>query len=428
MSTPLDPTLPKLTPRITTKTEQPTCTMVTRVPIFESDHRVWGYDLLLSGCGENGDKSSFEVSPDTQAAALSNAFAMVLPFMGKDEKLILPFNEALLLSNTAGMFPANICVINISGPIQDAAALRQVLGELNEAGYTIEISCSRDTPDLAQFLPLVQIARVDLHEFEPAALKLTVDYLKKQKLELLAENVTPDNIHLCAELGFKYLQGDIHTHKTVPSGKNFSSSQVIKTKLLKTISEPDWELRQVAELIRIDVSLSYRLLRYLNSAYFSLPGTITSIESSVVLLGQFGLKQWIYLTIFSDFGMGPLAKHIISTAAFRGKFLELLAGDSAQETPAPETLFMLGLFSMLEALLNMPLEEIGREIKIDEEIIHTLQGKDTKYQPWFSLLLNYERGQWDTLRGQASELGLALHDVSSAYAKAMAWVVGLFGK
>ena len=427
MSTPLDPALPKLTPHIAAKTEQQPCIMVSRAPIFEDDHRLWGYDLLLSGCGADADKCP-DVTPDTQAATLSNAFALVLPFMGKDEKLILPFNESLLLNNTAGMFPAAICAINLSGPIEDAAAVRRVLGELKDAGYTIEISCSRGTPDLAQFLPLAQIARVNLQEFDPAALKLTADYLKKQNLVLLAENVNSENINLCKELGFKYLQGDIHTHKAVPAGKSFSSSQVIKTKLLKTISEPNWELRQVAELIRIDVSLSYRLLRYLNSAYFSLPGTITSIESSVVLLGQLGLKQWIYLTIFSDFGMGPLAKHIVSTAAFRGKFLELLAGDSTQETPPPETLFMLGLFSMLEALLNMPLEDNGRDIKIDEEIVHTLQGKDTKYQPWFSLLLNYERGQWDSLRTQASELGLALHDVSSAYAKAMAWVVGLFGK
>ncbi len=428
MSTPHDPILPNLAPHIAAKTETPSVSMVTRVPVFENDRRVWGYDLLLSDHESAAGEGASTATSDAQAAALSNAFALLLPFMGKDEKLVLPFNEDLLLNNTAGMFPAAICAINLFGPIKNAAAVRAALSELKENGYFIEISCSRSTPDLAQFLPLAKIARVDIQEFEPDELKLTVNYLKGQNIELLAENVTPKNIALCSELGFKYLQGDIHTHKALPAGKNFSSSQVIKTKLLKTISEPEWELRQVAELIRIDVSLSYRLLRYLNSAYFSLPGAITSIESSVVLLGQLGLKQWIYLTIFSDFGVGPLAKHIISTAAFRGKFLELLAGDSAQETPPQETLFMLGLFSMLEALLNMPLEEIGHEIKIDEEIIRTLQGKDTKYQPWFSLLLNYERGQWDSLRAQAADLGLALHDISSAYAKAMAWVAGLFGK
>ena len=87
---------------------------------------------------------------------------------------------------------------------------------------------------------------------------------------------------------------------------------------------------------------------------------------------------------------------------------------------------MLGLFSMLEALLNLPLQDIASEIKIDEEITRTLQGEATVYQPWFSLLLDYEHGQWDRIRAESPKLGLSPRDVSSAYTRAMTWMSGVF--
>ena len=404
--------------------QPPITTMVTRVPVLESGSRVWGYDLLLDNTADA--KTDQGADPAGQAAALSNAFALVMPFMGKDERLNLPFGEGLLLYNAGYIFPAEICCLDLRGPIEDAAAVGQSLAELKEAGYILQITCSRQKTGWMEFLPLAGLARVDAREFSPAELTAAANWLKAQGLELLAENVTADQVKPLLDLGFKYLQGDLHTQSDVLTGKNLSSSQIVKTRLLKTLAEPEWEVKEVAELIRADVSLSYRLLRYLNSAHFSLPGAITSIESSVVLLGRTGLAQWIYVAVFSDLGIGPLAKHIVTTAAFRGKFLELLAGESSRETPPRETLFMLGLFSMLETLLNLPLQDIAGDIKMDDAVTRTLQGEDTPYQPWFSLLLDYERGHWDRIRTTAAELGLTPRDVSSTYTRAMTWVAGLF--
>lgn len=402
----------------------PIPTMVTRVPVFEGDHKVWGYDLLLADITINKDTAPSDVSKE--AAYLSNAFSLIMPFMGKNEHLTLPMSEDLILTNTAYMFPSDICCLNLCGRIKDAATLGRGLAELKQAGYLVMLSCPRQTPEWAEFLPLARIARVDLLEFGLKELKATVDWLKERGIEVLAQNVKPDQVKMCLEMGFKYLQGDVRTQSGVVTGKNFSSSQIVKTRLLQALADPDWDVRDVAALIRADVSLAYRLLRYLNSAYFSLPSAITSIESSVLLIGRVGLEQWIYVTVFSDLGVGPLAKHIITTAAFRGKFLELLSQESNHPTPPAETLFMLGLFSMLEALLNVPLQDIIAEIKIDERVTATLQGKDTEYQPWFTLLLDYERGNWDGARRLASRLGLTQRDTSIAYTQAMTWVKGMF--
>ena len=399
--------------------------MVTRVPVFEGKSRVWGYDLLLADA-EAGQAAAEPDEPSAQAAALSAAFALVMPFLAKDEKLNLPVSEALVLNNAAYMFPATACCLTLYGPVKDAAALNAALAQLKDDGYVIAVPCSRHAPDMAQLLPQAGIARINIREFAQDELRLTGKWLKDRGLDVLVENVEPDEVDLCLELGFKYLEGDLHKHGSVVRGKSFSSSQIVKTRLIKVLANPEWDVKDVAALIRADVSLAYRLLRYLNSAHFSLPGAITSIESSVVLLGRVGLEQWIYVTVFSDLGAGPLAKHVVNTAAFRGKFLELLAGESNQETPPQETLFMLGLFSMLEALLNLPLQDIASEIKIDEEITRTLQGEATMYQPWFSLLLDYEHGQWDRIRAESPKLGLSPRDVSSAYTRAMTWMSGVF--
>lgn len=420
-----DSLLPGPTGDASAKNAAPDTLMVTRVPVFEGRSRVWGYDLLLDDSGRP-DQPARADDPPAQAAALSAAFALVMPFLAKDEKLNLPMTEALILNNAAYMFPATACCLLLTGPVTNAGDLNAALAKLKNDGYLIAAPCSRHRPDMAQFLAQAGIARLNIREFSPDELRLTGKWLADRGLDVLAENVQPEEVDLCLELGFKYLEGDIHEHGSVVTGKSFSSSQIVKTRLLKILSDPEWKTADVAALIRADVSLAYRLLRYLNSAHFSLPGAITSIESSVVLLGRVGLEQWIYVTVCADLGAGPLAKHIVNTAAFRGKFLELLAGESNQETPSKETLFMLGLFSMLEALLNVPLQDIAAEIKIDEEVTRTLQGEDTQYQPWFSLLLDYEHGRWDDIRAKAASLGLAPRDVSSAYTRAMTWMSGVF--
>ena len=422
---PSDSLLPETLPEDGKAARTPITTMVTRVPVFEGGHKIWGYDLLLADIGS--DKDSPPPGTPKEVGALSNAFSLIMPFMGKNERLSLPMSEDLILTNTAYMFPSEMCCLNLRGRIKNATALGRNLAELKQAGYLIMLSCPRQGPEWAEFLPLARIARVDLLEFSENELKLTADWLKERGVEILAQNVKPGQIEMCLGMGVKYLQGDVRTQSDVVSGKNFSSSQIVKARLLQALTNPEWDVRDVAALIRADVSLAYRLLRYLNSAYFSLPNAITSIESSVLLLGRVGLEQWVYVTIFSDLGVGPLAKHIITTAAFRGKFLELLAGESNRPSPPAETLFMLGLFSMLEALLNIPLRDIVAEIKIDEKVTRTLQGDDTEYQPWFTLLLDYERGNWDGARPLAAQLGLTLRDISAAYTKAMTWVKGIFG-
>lgn len=409
------------------KTDGPRRVMVTRVPVFEGNSRVWGYDLLLNHADDSQTETLAAQTPAAQAAALSTAFALVTPFMRAEEKLILPLPEALFIDHSAFMFPQAFCCLNFTGKLTDLPALDKALTELRDAGYTLAVSCSRKTPELTKILPLARIARVNIAEFSPTELKSVADYLKTGRLELLAENVTPDKVKLCLDLGFKFLQGDVQTYGDVVKGKRFSASEIIKAKLLEALADPDWSVKDVAELIRVDVSLSYRLLRYLNSAYFSLPSAVSSIESCIVLLGRLGIEQWVYVTILSDLGVGPLAKHTINTAAFRGKFLEILGDAAGQGSPPRETLFMLGLFSMLESLLNRPLEEIAKDIKIDQDITSTLLGRENALQPWFSLLLKYERGEWADVRELGSRLNLSLQELSSAYTRAMTWVNTLFG-
>ncbi len=422
---PSDSLLPGALPEPGDKAPAPGNAMVTRVPVFEGGDKVWGYDLLLGDIAAKAEAGPRAGLPG-DAAALSGAFALVMPLTGKNERLSLPLDEGLILNNTPYMFPADICCLSLGGRVTDAEALGRALADLKQAGYLLMLPFPRAGHEWIVFLPLADIVRVDIREFEPDELKLTADWLKAHGAKLLACNVTPEQTELCLDLDFTYLQGDVRTQGTVVTGKSFSSSQVVKTRLLKYLADPDWTMEEVAALIRADVSLAYRLLRYLNSAYFSLPNAITSIESSVLLLGRAGLEQWAYVTILADLALGPLAKHTITTAAFRGKFLELLARESTLPCPPPETLFLVGLFSMLETLLNLPLRDIAAEIKIDEALTRTLQGEATEYRAWFSLLLDYERGRWDEIRIRTAGLGLTPRDVSACYTRAITWTTGLF--
>jgi EAL and modified HD-GYP domain-containing signal transduction protein len=317
---------------------------IARQPILNSEQIVEGYELLYP-MGE---------VDETLAAARITIEA--LSEIGLDR--LVGTSRAWI--NITPAFLANEMVLNLPpdrvvlelGPEmgQDEATLER-LAELHTAGYTLAADRFRVSPGPQPLLGIVDIVKVDMRELGARELARHAFELRLLAVTLVACNVeTGDDFKLAEAAGASLFQGFFFCRPHMLPGRRITPSRAAMLSLSSALQDSDVQLADLERVIANDVALSYRLLKYINSAYFSLRKEITSIKQALALLGLESLRRWATLSIFADVGDQP--RELLVTALIRARFCET-AGSSDDGTPAE--LFTLGLFSVLDALTATPM-------------------------------------------------------------------------
>jgi c-di-GMP-related signal transduction protein len=173
-------------------------------------------------------------------------------------------------------------------------------------------------------------------------------------------------------------------------------------------------------LFKRDVSLSYRLLRYLNSAVFAFHTEIHSIPHALTLLGERALWKWISLVSVAALG-DSVADDLLRLPLLRAMFCELIGKKVGMIHDCNE-LFLVGLLSVMDALLNVPMPEVLAQIPVDDDIKNALTGRDSRYRPIFEVVLDYESGTWEQLAHSARHIGLHENFLPDLYLCSVQWV------
>ena len=204
------------------------------------------------------------------------------------------------------------------------------------------------------------------------------------------------------------------------SGKKLSVEELTKLQLLKELSKKDFEFSRVNDILQRDVSLTYRLLKYINSAAFGLDQKIESIKRAMILLGREQLLQWLRVVILSDMDNTSRGREVTLLSAQRGRFLQLLAlkGQCRLDFDA---MFLLGFFSLLDVLLKQPLDELLPELPLEEEIKKGLIDKGHPCHRWLDLARYQERGDWDRVAELIEILNLDPAETALCFTKASLW-------
>jgi EAL and modified HD-GYP domain-containing signal transduction protein len=271
-------------------------------------------------------------------------------------------------------------------------------------------------------LDLADIVKVDLlGRGSPEIIGLTQD-LQTRGCTLLAEKVEDEfSYALARALGYQLFQGYHFARPMNVEGRTLSPNRAAKLLLLKELADPDYSVKRVARTIATDLSLSYRLIRYLNSASLSVRERVSSVEQAVSMLGGGPLRQWLSIVMITEMNASQRASALLLSGVQRARFLECLCGDLAAPPSPPETMFLLGLFSNLDAILNMPMQEITSDLPLEQDMLDALNGRPTRPRQWIDLALHLERGEW----GEAGKV-LARHKLDPKraalhHSKAGAW-------
>jgi EAL and modified HD-GYP domain-containing signal transduction protein len=239
-------------------------------------------------------------------------------------------------------------------------------------------------------------------------------------LLLLAEKVeTPADFQQAMRLGYSYFQDYFFCKPEIVSGKEMPAAKRNYLRFLQEVNQPQLNFDRLEDLIKHEVSLSARLLRYLNSAAMGLRHKLTSIKQAMAMLGEGPLRKWASLVAISALGEDKVPELLVTCLA-RARFCELLAAPSGMAGRELD-MFLMGLFSAMDAVMDQPLDTMISQIPVPEDVSAALLGANTLLGQVCRLVLSFERGNLALTEMTARRLNIPVDQVSSLYCQAVAW-------
>ena len=313
--------------------------------------------------------------------------------------------------------------------MQPEPEVLKALGKLRDSGYTLAMDDYIGQRALEPMLPYVSLVKVDIlgvGSIERA--REVAATLKRYNVTLLAEKVEDiETFKALRDMGYGLFQGYFFSRPETIPGRKVSALKISRIQLLQELGADDLDFSTVSRVIKMDPSISYRLLKFVNMAGQSSGRNIDSVERAVTLLGQRQLVQWLRAIILSDLNPSMKASELSFMAVGRGHLLETLAEGAGPGIPDREAMFLLGMFSVLDAILELPMEELLKHLSLDEDIRAALTGKESRFTLWLELARANERGDWDRVRSLTEDLGLPQDLADRLSVRTLAWTQDVMG-
>jgi EAL and modified HD-GYP domain-containing signal transduction protein len=395
---------------------------VARQPIFDRHGRLYGYELLYRSDQARNQFDGTEASAATKHVISTTLLSIGLENILCGKKAFLNFNHSLLSDGMHLSLPRQATVIEILESVEPTSDLICLCRAIRKRGYTIALDDFVSSPQFEPLADLAQLIKVDVRVTDKPQQKHLLEKYQPRGIALLAEKVeTYQEFEWARAAGYDYFQGYFFARPSLIQSHQVPVSKLNCLRLLSELQQPDVDFRSLEALIRGDVALTYKLLRYVNSALFGRRGDIQSIAQAMRVVGSDQLRRWVALVALPMLATdrpGELATLSIVRARFCERLMQL-AG-IRQENEA----FLIGMFSVLDALLDRPLEEALRSVSLGADITRVLLGtapEENFLSRIYQLSRRYEQGDWDDVEKLAPACGFPSSAVGNAYVEATLW-------
>jgi EAL and modified HD-GYP domain-containing signal transduction protein len=376
--------------------------LVSRQPIYRSDLREFAYELLF----RDGNKTAatFTNGDHATASIIVNTFMEIglNEVVGKSLAFI-NFERNLILGGYCESLPRDRVVLEILESVSPDTVLIEKLWKLRSKGYRIALDdfiCS----DSAALLEVANFVKFDLIANDWETLEKSMSLVRKYPVQLIAEKVeTVEQFERCKELGFDYFQGYFFCRPQLVQGRKVPVSRLAAMRLMVQLNSAEVDVDELQKVISADVTLTYKLLRYINSAMYSLARNVTSIRHAIMLVGQQKIRTWASLILLSS--VESKARDLVITGAVRGRMCEELA--TTLGLPNPDRMFLVGVLSVLEGILDQPMDEILSQLPLDPDMADALRCQKGALGAVLRSVLEYERQPQEAM--------------AQSYQKSLAW-------
>jgi c-di-GMP phosphodiesterase len=395
---------------------------IARRPVFDHGGRLWGYDLFCIGSRGvlQGDLS---YASDTAVNVASSAYLCLQQILQGGKKIVVDFTGKSVLDKLPYALPPVFSVIQVGEDICRQPATMEVLNRLKLDGYPVAIRGFTGNADCEPLYKLANIIGIETRGKEIERLQADIAKARRYNALLLACEVQDRNLYeVCRELKFLLFSGSFFKHPDKVTVRKLSSNEILRLKILKSVETADPAIDKIAKAIQSDATISFRLLAFLNSAAFAFRQRIESIQQAVSLLGWYNIKNWLRVILLTDMGQSKEAKELVLLSAQRGMFLECIARDHDFWGFNPESLHLLGLFSLLDALIALPMAEIVGHLPIDNKLRSALcLESNNEYVPLLQLAQCLEDAGWADAEAMIHQLNLDRSKVMAAFQKSVNW-------
>ena len=388
-----------------------------RQAIYDKKMQVVAYELLFRHSEENvaqfvdGDQASSQV--------LLRAFGEHrLDEITENKRAFVNFTKTLILSPP--MLPPEKLVIEVLENVRADDQVIAALASLEEKGFHIALDDFFITKETKKMLAYAKIIKIDVLNTEQEKLRKYVQTLKPMKFILLAEKIeTHEMMQRCIELGFDYFQGYFLCKPQIVRGVKISEGKLSTLRLLSVLQDESTPFDKIVEAIATDATLSYKILRLVNSSAMAVPVEIKSLNQAVSMLGFKAIRNWASYLLMANCSDKP--KDLATISMSRAKFCELLGGEIGGKKLA-EQCFTVALLSGLDAFLDMPMNELLSKINVAEDIKKALEKSEGQAGEILDIALNYERGNWNHISWKkVASLGVSEDKMLALYADAVSW-------
>jgi len=386
---------------------------VGRQAIFDKNMEVCAYELLF----RNGQQFTADFVDGNEASTqvMLNTFTEfgLDSIVGKHLAFI-NLTHGLLTNEVLQLLPRDRVVLEILEDVQVNDELIDAVRQLSDQGYIIALDDFVYDATRQPLVELADIVKLDVLDLDDSEIEKQVQFLWPYEARLVAEKIeTVEQFNFLKSLDFDYYQGFFLSKPTIVEGKRTPTNKVSILQLLAKLTKSNIAHSEIEKLIAQDVTLSYKILRFINASRFSLTRKIISINEAVIYVGLNNIRRLASMMVMSGFSDQP--KEVLHTALVRGRMCDLLAEEAGYDDT--ESFFTLGLLSTLDIMLSMPMSQVVGELPLEEELEQALLSDIGDMGAALGCTKAYEKQQWDTV----VFAGLSEDIITNIYLKAVQW-------
>jgi EAL and modified HD-GYP domain-containing signal transduction protein len=385
--------------------------MVARQPIYNSRMGVFGYELLFRSLG--GNNRGLNPTQATAQVLASTILDFGLDKFVHNRKAVINVTRAFIeVMPEMQLLPDQVVLDIPDNMLVDAKLVAKVV-ELRSMGYGLSIGGVENLKN-PQLLPLVNIFRIDVQKVNANKLDALIKFLRRhENLALQALKIqTLEEYRFYCDKGFDYLQGYFLCKPRVYVSRDLSANKLAILQLLASVHNVDTPIQELEQQITRDVSLSYKLLKLVNSPFFGFVSKVDSIKRVIVVLGRNEIRRWVSLVALS--GTNSESAALMEIAVLRAKICELLAEKAGL---AKESYFTAGMFSALDILMKQPMKSILEKLPLSEAIKAAILERQGMMGNALTCALAIENAQWSEIHFE----NLGLNELSEIYHQAIQW-------
>ena len=366
---------------------------VGRQPILTTSKKTFSYELLFRDSLQNSFPGIDE-DIGTSRLLSNTFFSMGINEITGNKPGFVNFTQELLVNKTPLLFPKDNIVIEVLENVEPDKEVLRAIQDFKKKGYKIALDDFIFHDKYKPLIGLSNIIKFDLMATPLPSITKLVNALKRTKITLLAEKVeTHDEFLLAKEMGFSLFQGYFFSKPEVISRTDLSANKMTQLNLISEIGKRDVDFDKLADIIKQDISISYKLMKFINSSYYKRRTEISTVGDALSFLGEDTIKQFV--RVLAAAGLSDSKPdELMRFSVIRARMCELIA--DYIETPfSSEEMFTMGLFSTIDAMLDREMNYILKEISFSDKIKDSLLGQHESFEKTLNICKCFERGSWE---------------------------------